>query len=139
VQEALCVGWIDSLVRRLDAERYAQKFTPRKAGSSWSVTNRRRFAKLVAEGRMRPAGLAVGPPARRPTPAPRPAAPRVPAYLRRALRTDPRAWKSFNALAPSYRRLYVGWIDSAKREQTRRRRLAHAIEKLARGEKLGLK
>jgi uncharacterized protein YdeI (YjbR/CyaY-like superfamily) len=63
----------------------------------------------------------------------------VPAYLRRALRANERARAFFNALAPSYRRLYVDWIDSARREDTRDRRLAYAIEKLARGEKLGLK
>ena len=59
VEEALCFGWVDSLVKRLDEERYAQKFTPRKAGSRWSPSNRTRVAKLVREGRMTPAGLAV--------------------------------------------------------------------------------
>jgi len=77
VDEALCFGWIDSIVRRLDDERYAQKFTPRKpkrppvqggqaalpGGSNWSEANRRIFARLVREGRMTAAGLAKGPPA----------------------------------------------------------------------------
>ena len=62
VDEALCFGWIDTLVRRLDADRYAQKFTPRKPKSNWTEANRRIFARLVAAGRMTPAGLAKGPP-----------------------------------------------------------------------------
>ncbi|HEY6324787.1 MAG TPA: hypothetical protein VJA16_24840 [Thermoanaerobaculia bacterium] len=63
VDEALCFGWIDTLVRRLDDDRYAQKFTPRKPKSNWTEANRRIFARLVEEGRMTAAGLAKGPPA----------------------------------------------------------------------------
>jgi uncharacterized protein YdeI (YjbR/CyaY-like superfamily) len=63
VDEALCFGWIDTLVRRLDDDRYAQKFMPRKPKSNWTEANRRIFARLVREGRMTPAGLAKGPPA----------------------------------------------------------------------------
>jgi uncharacterized protein YdeI (YjbR/CyaY-like superfamily) len=62
LEEALCFGWVDILVRRLDDERYAQKFTPRKARSNWSEINRRLFARLVEEGRMTAAGLAKAPP-----------------------------------------------------------------------------
>jgi uncharacterized protein YdeI (YjbR/CyaY-like superfamily) len=62
VEEALCFGWIDSIVRRLDEDRYAQKFTPRKPKSNWSDSNLRRFARMVGEGRMTAAGLAKGPP-----------------------------------------------------------------------------
>src|SRR5947208_16737603 len=58
VEEALCFGWIDSQARTLDAERYAQKFSPRKNGSNWSESNRRRVRRLIAAGRMTPAGLA---------------------------------------------------------------------------------
>src|SRR4029077_1790484 len=57
VDEALCFGWIDSLVRRLDDSRYAMKFTPRRAGSRWSDANRKSYAKLEAEGRLKPAGI----------------------------------------------------------------------------------
>jgi uncharacterized protein YdeI (YjbR/CyaY-like superfamily) len=63
LDEALCFGWIDVLVRRLDDERYARKFTPRKPKSAWSEANRRRFAELVQDGSMTPAGHAKGPPA----------------------------------------------------------------------------
>jgi uncharacterized protein YdeI (YjbR/CyaY-like superfamily) len=141
VDEALCCGWIDSLVRRLDDERYAQKFTPRKAKSSWTDLNRRRFARLVEEGRMTAAGLAKGPPpaaATAPPSRPDPAA-AIPGDVEAALRAHGEAWESFTRLAPSHRRNYVRWIDAAKRPETRARRAAEAVARLVRNEKLGLK
>jgi uncharacterized protein YdeI (YjbR/CyaY-like superfamily) len=139
VEEALCFGWIDSIVRSLDDDRYAQKFTPRKAKSKWSEPNRKRFAKMVAEGKMTAAGLA-----RPPSPEEAPKVPArdwdtVPLYIEEALREHGAAWEHFSRLAPSHRREYVGWIDSAKKEETRRRRLAEAVSRLERGEKLGMK
>jgi len=138
VEEALCYGWIDSLVRRLDDERYARKFTPRKADSRWSTANRKRFAKLAREGRLMPAGLAR-PPTARDGDAPRPSTTNIPAYISEALAREPKAAAFFASLAPSYRRMYLAWIDSARQEETRARRLREAIGKLAAGEKLGLK
>lgn len=140
VEEALCFGWIDSIVRSLDDDRYAQKFTPRKPKSRWSELNRKRFAKVVAEGRMTAAGLARSPsPAEEAPKAPARDWSVVPAYIEDALRENGAAWESFSRLAPSHRREYVGWIDSAKKEETRRRRLAEAVSRLERGEKLGMK
>ena len=137
MEEALCFGWIDSIVRTIDENRYAQKFTPRKAKSKWSDSNLKRFAKLVREGKMTAAGLAKAPPADvEPTPA---ADDSVPGYIESALRENGAAWTSFTDLAPSYRRLYIRWIEDAKRQETRRRRLAEAVGRLERGEKLGLK
>jgi uncharacterized protein YdeI (YjbR/CyaY-like superfamily) len=141
VEEALCFGWIDSLVRRLDEQRYAVKFTPRKPDSRWSDINRRRYASLEKRGLLAPPGLANAPTGkraysvrqRRPLDAP------VPGYVERALKAEPAAWRSFETLAPSYRRAYIGWIDAAKREETRERRLREAVARLAKGEKLGLK
>jgi uncharacterized protein YdeI (YjbR/CyaY-like superfamily) len=63
----------------------------------------------------------------------------LPKYIEKALKGDGRAWQHFELLAPSYRRAYIGWIDSAKREETKQRRLREAVQRLARGEKLGLK
>jgi uncharacterized protein YdeI (YjbR/CyaY-like superfamily) len=63
----------------------------------------------------------------------------VPGYIERALKAEPAAWRFFATLAPSYRRAYVGWIDAAKREETKKRRLREAVQRLAKGEKLGLK
>jgi uncharacterized protein YdeI (YjbR/CyaY-like superfamily) len=138
VDEALCFGWIDSLIKRLDDDRYARKFTPRKPDSRWSSANRRRYAQLRASGRLMPAGLDRAPTDRNGD-APRPARSRVPPYIQQRLRSRPAAWKYFENLAPSYRRMYIGWIDSAKRQDTRARRLEEAINLLAEGKKLGLK
>lgn len=140
VEEALCFGWIDSIVRTIDADRYAQKFTPRKARSKWSELNRRRFAKMVAEGKMTAAGLAKAPPEDEGRAVENlPADDAVPGYIEAALRDNGAAWTNFSNFAPSYRRLYVRWIEDAKREETRRKRLAEAIGLLEQNKKLGLK
>lgn len=138
VDEALCFGWVDSLIRRLDDARYARKFTPRKPDSKWSTSNRRRYDQLKARGRLMPAGL-NRPPTDRSGDAPRPSLSRVPTYIREALRTAPEAASFFETLAPSYQRMYVAWIDSAKRTATKMRRLEEAIGLLAQGKKLGMK
>jgi uncharacterized protein YdeI (YjbR/CyaY-like superfamily) len=140
LDEALCFGWIDSLVKRLDAERYARKFTPRKPDSRCSEINRKRFAELQASGRLTPAGSARAPTARDYRDRPKPTEPNaLPPYIEQALRDHPPAWKHFDSLAPSYRRMYILWIDSAKQPETKARRLKEALGLLAAGKKLGLK
>ena len=141
LDEALCFGWVDSLVKRLDESRYARKFTPRKADSRWSAINRKRYATLKAAGRLQPGGIDRAPTDPRYGPRPprfqMPAA--LPRYIQAALRKHPAASRYFDGLAPSHRRRYVGWIESAKREGTKARRLAEAIRLLAAGKPLGLK
>jgi uncharacterized protein YdeI (YjbR/CyaY-like superfamily) len=144
VEEALCFGWVDSIIRRLDEDRYAQKFTPRRTGSGWSDLNIARARKMIAAGLMTPAGSAMFDPAllrRSPTPSPAKAAEKrpIPAYISAALADDARARAFFESLAPSYRRLYVSWVDSAKKEETRQRRLAEMLSTLRSGRKLGMK
>jgi uncharacterized protein YdeI (YjbR/CyaY-like superfamily) len=141
IEEALCFGWIDSLVRRLDDERFARKFTPRKPNSRWSDVNRRRYASLEKRRLLTDAGRANSPAGKRAYTLAqrRPMDAALPAYIERAFKADPAAWRFFETLAPSYRRAYVGWIDAAKREETRERRLREAVTRLAKGEKLGLK
>lgn len=138
VDEALCFGWIDSLIKRLDDARYARKFTPRKPDSKWSTANRKRYAQLKASGRLMPAGVSRAPTARS-YDAPRPSSSKVPQYIQAALRRRPTAWSYFESLAPSYRRMYIGWIDSAKQQETKMSRLQEAISLLSAGKKLGLK
>jgi uncharacterized protein YdeI (YjbR/CyaY-like superfamily) len=138
VGEALCFGWIDSIVRRLDDARYARKFTPRKADSRWSTINRRRYAALALRGLLAAPGL-KRPPTGRSGDAPRRTVWPLPLYMEEALKANPRAWRHFEQLAPSYRRMYIGWIDSAKRDETKQKRLREALSLLAAGKKLGLK
>jgi uncharacterized protein YdeI (YjbR/CyaY-like superfamily) len=138
IDEALCFGWIDSLVRRLDDARYARKFTPRKPDSRWSTINRRRYAELKAQGLLAPAGL-ERPPTERNGDAPRPSITALPSYMKQELKANPRAWQFFEQLAPSCKRAYIGWVDSAKREETKQKRLREMIGLLTAGKKLGLK
>ncbi len=138
VEEALCFGWIDSLVRRRDEARYTRKFTPRKAGSRWSTSNRRRYADLKSRGLLAAPGLTRAPTSLSGD-APRPDLSALPSYIEEALKTNPRAWQYFAQLAPSYRRAYIGWIESAKRDVTKDKRLREALNLLADGKKLGLK
>ena len=142
VEEALCFGWVDSIVRRLDEDSYLQKFTPRKAKSNWCESNVKRARGLIAEGRMTKAGLdAIGEGALEQTFTPRPKSKEleVPRFVSDALKRTPKAFENFNALAPSYRREYVGWITQAKREETRERRLIEAARLLSENKKLGMK
>src|SRR5688500_13412693 len=137
VREALCFGWIDSLVKRLDDDRYALKVTPRKPTSKWSDVNRRRWDELKASGLLAAPGLAAAPTANRY--APHPSIPELPAYIVQALKTNLAAWRHFQALAPTYRRDFVVWIHTAKRPETRERRIRESIRLLSAGKKLGLK
>jgi len=144
VEEALCFGWIDSIVQRIDNERYAQKFTPRKNNSRWSESNKRRVRKLLEAGKMTPAGLAkigdgVLGAEERSKPESEAKGPVIPEYLEEALRVNGKAWENFNSLAPSYRRQYIGWIMAAKKAETRDRRIREATELLMRNEKLGMR
>jgi len=138
VEEALCFGWIDSIVKTLDADRYLQKFTPRVNNRKWSALNLERVQKLIRQKRMTAAGLAKLPPDLAPPPARYTADSPLPPFFEEALRASPAAAESFAKLAPSYRRNLVRWVIEAKKEETRQRRLAEAIRLLERGEKLAL-
>ena len=137
VREALCFGWIDSLVKRLDDDRYALKVTPRQPTSKWSAINRKRWVELKAAGLLTAAGLAAAP-TNNPY-APRPVIPELPVYIAKALRANSRAWAFFRELAPTSRRDFVVWINTAKRPETRVRRIRESISLLAAEKKLGLK
>jgi uncharacterized protein YdeI (YjbR/CyaY-like superfamily) len=137
VREALCFGWIDSLVKRLDDNRYVRKVTPRKPTSKWSELNRKRWVELKAAGLLMPAGLAAAPTGN--TYAPRPVIPTLPVYITKALKANSKAWDCFRKLAPTHRRDFVAWIHTAKRPETRERRIRESIARLAAGAKLGLR
>jgi uncharacterized protein YdeI (YjbR/CyaY-like superfamily) len=143
VEEALCFGWIDSIVKRIDDEKYAQKFTPRKPGSKWSQLNKKRVEKMIKEDRMTEAGLALINAAKKSGKweqfISQPKELIIPPVVITALSANKKAWENFNNLAPSYQRQYVGWITTAKKEETRQRRLNEAIILLEQGKKLGLK
>jgi len=138
VDEALCVGWIDSVRYRLDDTSNAQRFTPRRRGSTWSAINVAKVAALTAEGRMRQAGL-VAFEARTPEKT------AIYAYEREAaaftdeetarFRANAAAWADWERRPPSYRKTATYWVTSAKRAETRERRFANVIEEAAAGRK----
>ena len=138
VDEALCFGWIDSVARRVDHERHIQRFTPRKPASNWSAVNIEKVATLRAEGRMRAAGEAAY--ARR-----RDDRSAIYSFEQRrdpafepeqqaALEADEAAWSFFQARPPWYRKAATWWVISAKRPETRARRMETLIADSAAGE-----
>jgi uncharacterized protein YdeI (YjbR/CyaY-like superfamily) len=137
VCEALCFGWIDSLIKRLDDDRYAIKVTPRRQNSKWSEINRRRWHQLEADRLLAARGLAAAPTENRYAPTPK--IPTLPGYIADALKKNVKAWRYFQTLAPTERRNFVMWIHTAKRLETRERRIRQSIQLLSRGKKLGLK
>jgi len=141
LDEALCFGWIDGRLQSIDGDCYQQRFTPRRKGSHWSAVNIARVGELTAQGRMRPAGLAAFD-TRRLQPAPyshenrdQPMA--LAGDYAKAFRQNRRAWAFFEAQPPWYRRNTQWWVMSAKRQETRARRLAALIDASAAGERLG--
>jgi uncharacterized protein YdeI (YjbR/CyaY-like superfamily) len=137
VREALCFGWVDSLIKRLDENCYAIKVTPRKATSKWSALNRKRWEALQAAGLLAAAGLAAAPTAN--TYAPKPSIPELPTYIAKAFKTNSDAWRFFQTLSARSRRDFVVWIHTAKRPETREKRIHESIALLSAGKKLGLK
>jgi uncharacterized protein YdeI (YjbR/CyaY-like superfamily) len=135
VDQALCFGWIDGVRKRVDDDRYMIRFTPRKPSSRWSRVNVARVAELEEAGLMRPAGLAAF--AARTEEGTysyeqREAAAFDPERERR-FRAEERAWAWFSEQPPWYRRTATHWVMSAKREETRDRRLARLVADSAAG------
>ena len=136
VDQALCFGWIDSRANSIDEDRYMQRFTPRKPGSNWSKINVEKVAKLMEAGLMRPAGLAAFEGRseektgvysfERDEAA-------LPREYEERLRENSAAAEYFDQRPPWYRRTATHWVVSAKREETRLRRLAQLIEDSANG------
>jgi len=143
VREALCFGWIDGLKKRIDDETYAHRFTPRKPLSKWSPQNIRLATELIELGLMTEAGLSAF-------------EQRV-AYdgdvldmirseqlalsdeTEAALRANGKAWENFERLTPGRRKQYVAWLQTAKRPETRKKRLQEAIALLEQNRELGMK
>jgi uncharacterized protein YdeI (YjbR/CyaY-like superfamily) len=142
VEEALCFGWIDGKLYRVDDEKHVLRFTPRRPGSVWSKTNKERVARLEAAGLMTAAGRAAVAAAkrsgqwRRADERERVGAP--PADLEKALRGDARARACWGTLAPSHKKTYIHWILDAKRAETRERRVAETVRRLAAGRRPGI-
>ncbi|HUS85688.1 MAG TPA: YdeI/OmpD-associated family protein [Bacteroidales bacterium] len=144
VEEAICFGWIDSIIMRIDENTYCQKFTPRNSGSRWSDHNIKRAREMIRLGKMNEAGARLynetienpyliipkDPPAEEYQP---------PEDLIEELKKRKDAFDNFLSFPPSYRKLCIGWIESSKKPETRIRRINEVADKAARGEKIGMK
>jgi uncharacterized protein YdeI (YjbR/CyaY-like superfamily) len=132
VDEALCFGWIDGIRKKVDDESYKIRFTPRRAKSIWSAVNIARVAVLTREERMQPAGVAAFARREENNSARYSFENRESAKLtaadEREFRRDPAAWEFFQRQPPGYRRLAAWWVISAKRPETRRKRLDRLFE-----------
>lgn len=137
VEEALCFGWIDSILQKIDEEKYARKFNPRRPGSVWSESNKRRVVRLARAGRMTPAGMAVvtfdlhavdlnTPPPKRPVV-------EMPEKIEAALRSEAGGWEAFQKVSPSHRRAYILWLSDAKKPETFQCRLQILKEEVLAG------
>ncbi|HEY6928987.1 MAG TPA: YdeI/OmpD-associated family protein [Thermoanaerobaculia bacterium] len=139
VDEALCVGWIDGIRKRIDEKSYTIRFTPRKTGSIWSAINIRRVAVLSREKRMRPSGRkafaartenrsGIYSYEQRPTQLVEP--------YRSVFQRNKKAWAFFEAQPPGYQKQVTWWVISAKREETRRKRLKQLVQGSAAGRRI---
>jgi uncharacterized protein YdeI (YjbR/CyaY-like superfamily) len=131
VEEALCFGWIDSVVKKLGADTRAQRFTPRRRGSPLSEMNKERVRRLIEQRRMTKAGLdAAGG---------LDEAFRVPADILRALKKDPETWRNFQRFPESYKRIRVGWIDNSRnRPDFFERRLRYFLRMTKQNKRFGM-
>jgi uncharacterized protein YdeI (YjbR/CyaY-like superfamily) len=142
VEEALCFGWIDSLVKTIDDEMYMQKYTPRKKNSVWSELNVKRCEKMIKTGKMTDAGLNLIEQAKK-------NGKWQLAYSSKktyemdkafesALKKNKIVWENFNNFAPSYRNNYLAWVASAKREETKNKRIEEVVKRAALNLKPGM-
>lgn len=132
VEEALCFGWIDGIAKRMDAERSAQRFTPRRPKSHWTELNKERVRRLIASGQMTAAGLAVAPDLSL-------AAFRIPDDILAALQADPETWQHFQAFPALYQRIRVGFIEEMRKQPTEfQKRLANFLQKTKQNKMFGV-
>ena len=141
VEEALCFGWIDGQLRRVDDETYALRFTPRRPGSIWSESNKTRVREMTRQGKMPPAGLAAVRAGKQSgewhKAKLRENVDALPPDIERALSANKLAKANFERLAPSHRKAYLYWVSEAKREETRRRRIAEVVRSAEQNRKPG--
>jgi len=137
VEESLCFGWIDSIVKKIDDERYMQKYTPRSKTSQWSFINKKRAQKMIKKGKMTKYGFEKINNAKKKGHWESDS--KAIKEILEAIEKDPKAFKKFNSLPPSQQKQHLGWAASAKKQETRKKRTQEVISKLANGQTIGMK
>lgn len=131
VEEALCFGWIDGQAQGIDEHKYAQRFSPRRKGSNWSELNKERARKLIKNGQMTTAGLAVFPHEHKASKLV------IPKDILKAIKANKEAWEYFQHLPESYKRVRIAWIDASGIPSQKPKRLAYFIKMTAQNKKFG--
>jgi uncharacterized protein YdeI (YjbR/CyaY-like superfamily) len=133
LEEALCFGWIDGPLKRIDGEKHAIKFTPRRKSSVWAESNIKRAERMIDVGKMTPAGLEkFKDHEKRKVPS----VIEMPADLEKALKKNRKAWENFQKFPPSHRKHYFWWIMSSKKPETRERRISEVVKCASENRKL---
>jgi uncharacterized protein YdeI (YjbR/CyaY-like superfamily) len=145
VKEALCFGWIDSTVKGIDEEKYAQRFSPRRKGSPISALNMEHIRRLMKEGKMTPAGLVhVGGDAHKSEKHARQALKQgklvIPAWIEKRLKENPTVWKNFQKFPVAYKKIRIDWISltSSGRQEVKEQRLRYFIKMTEKNKKYGM-
>jgi uncharacterized protein YdeI (YjbR/CyaY-like superfamily) len=142
VEEALCFGWIDGKLKSIDGDKFILRYSPRKANSVWSRINKVKAEQLIAQGKMTGAGLIKIEEAKKNGNWDKAYTNRtkdeMPDDLENSLKEDSTAWCNFMNFANSYRNMYVGWVNSSKTEETRKRRIAEVVKRSALSRKPGI-
>ena len=140
VEEAICFGWIDGQIKKIDDERYMQRYTPRTSKSRWSVINIERAKRMIKQGHMTKEGLRIfqnGIKNKEVVPSSKKFV--VPTDLKEALAKNKKALNNFKNFAPSAKLAYVYWVDIAKTNETRQKRIRKTVEQIAQNKKFGEK
>ena len=137
MEEAICFGWIDTTIKKLDEERYMQRFSKRSKNSRWSKNTLKYGKILIKKGKMAKAGMEAYKKGLKKKPLDHKLSknPKTPEDLIKKL--NKKAKQNFDKMAPSYRRFYIWWIENAKRTETRKRRIKHVVERVKEGKKFG--
>jgi uncharacterized protein YdeI (YjbR/CyaY-like superfamily) len=142
VEEALCFGWIDSKLKKIDEERFILKYSPRKPKSVWSKINKEKAEALITSGMMTQTGLDKIEEAKKQglwdTAYTNKIKDRIPSDLKQALLEDSRAWDNFQSFANSYRNMYCGWVKAAKTKETRQKRIIEVVKRSRKKKKPGV-
>jgi uncharacterized protein YdeI (YjbR/CyaY-like superfamily) len=142
VEEALCFGWIDSKLKKIDEERFILKYSPRKPKSVWSKINKEKAEEMIACGKMTQMGLDKIKEAKKhglwDAAYTNKVKERIPSDLKQALMAQRDAWENFQHFANSYRNMYCGWVKAAKTIKTRKKRIAEVVKRSWQNKKSGI-
>ena len=142
VEEALCFGWIDSKLKKIDEERFILRYSPRKPKSVWSKINKETAEKMISLGKMTQVGYEKIERAKKQgtwdTAYTNLVKERLPSDLKQALKLHKKAWNNFQHFANSYRNTYIGWVTNAKTQETRKKRISEVVKRSFDNKKPGI-